>query len=67
MTHDGSGDAVLIEVIPTGGEELALHIRGRGSIDGPSKVVATLLAALEGMTGVPADDYAAAIVEQAGL
>lgn len=57
---------MLIEVIPDGdGDEVALHIRGGGSIDGPSKVVATLLAAVEAMTGVSSDDYAAAIVRQA--
>jgi hypothetical protein len=44
---------------------VSLHIRGRGALDAPGKIVATLLAAVESMTGVACDDYTAAIVAAA--
>lgn len=56
---------MLIEVdsrSPDG--NVSLYIRGRGAINGPGKVVATLLAAVESITGVSCDEYAEAITNQ---
>lgn len=60
----GGAPYVLIEIQPTpgGGEGLTLQLRTGGGIDTPAKIVATVLALVEQITGASCDEYA----EQAG-
>lgn len=59
----GGSPYILIEVQPQPvGDGLALRLRTGGGIDTPAKIVATVLALVEQITGASCDEYA----EQAG-
>ena len=51
----------IIDSAPAEDGNVSLHIRGGAGLNSTGKIVATLLTAIESLTGVPCDMYADAI------
>lgn len=68
MTPDGDGFTVTVTVgAPRPGDvDVSIRVRSDLPAESHGKVVATLLAAVEGLTGVPCDRYAEAIMTSGG-